>query len=359
MRILIALTLLVSASTSWAQSCPEHPDQAVSQLTADLLLLVDQVSMLEQPSGVPSRNPFREQLLANDSALREASCQMLTDYPSSGALLSEAVAGMRMAGPWTGLGAQPDGNFGCLSRQQQNALAVSLLAGRVLNNTVGILCDTTSCVPRACTGFCALEAVTEALLYPIEASLQVDGFSCASEHYRQMSAWAVQSMGVSLKAGGALTLSELDRQSRVVLQPLVDSISMTVAKTATLQSEGAAVVAQIEAGNDRAREVADSVDVLSEQQNGFAETLERMEFERLLLPSDETPLLVLRLPGQFGGKLERVREIVADAINGSRDVGLPVADALTQLRAGDALFNSGSYDRAFESYRAAYLELVQ
>ena len=62
----------------------------------------------------------------------------------------------------------------------------------------------------------------------------------------------------------------------------------------------------------------------------------------------------LQLPQAAGGQLERVREVVAEAIVGMQSIGEPVATALALFAEGDASLNKGDFVSAFAKYQAAY-----
>ena len=85
----------------------------------------------------------------------------------------------------------------------------------------------------------------------------------------------------------------------------------------------------------------------------------RISIEQQLGSSQNDRISLFQLPEAFGGKLEEVREVVAEAILMNDDAGQDIGQALTFFAQGDTHFNNQQYSDAFVSYREAYRAAAQ
>ncbi len=100
---------------------------------------------------------------------------------------------------------------------------------------------------------------------------------------------------------------------------------------------------------------------LDAQRDFIAETdvlLERLEFERRMLDSDST-FGLLALPAVQGGRLEEVRAVVVQTIDGLLTEEQGVNNASDFLVKGDEDYGRQRWDKAFENYQKAFIEATK
>ena len=101
---------------------------------------------------------------------------------------------------------------------------------------------------------------------------------------------------------------------------------------------------------------------LDEQRNdrtSFQDLNLRISIEQQLGSEANDRISLFQLPGSVGGKLEMVREIVAEAILMNDDAGKNIDQALISFAQADAYFNNQEFSSAFTLYRQAYREAAQ
>lgn len=69
---------------------------------------------------------------------------------------------------------------------------------------------------------------------------------------------------------------------------------------------------------------------------------------------DSNPIASLFLPAEFGGRLELVRDVVAELVEKMTLAGEDVGNAVQELGAGDIKRAEGKYKKAYDYYRLAY-----
>lgn len=85
----------------------------------------------------------------------------------------------------------------------------------------------------------------------------------------------------------------------------------------------------------------------------------RISIEQQLGSEANDRISLFQLPSVVGGRLEMVREIVAEAILMNDDAGKNIDQALISFAQGDTHFNNQEFSLAFSFYRQAYREAAQ
>lgn len=101
-----------------------------------------------------------------------------------------------------------------------------------------------------------------------------------------------------------------------------------------------------------------SLDDLAALQGDHQTLMLRIQVERSLT-SEDAANSIFYLPGEFGGLLELVRDVVADTIVENQAAGIHVHYAAeAKFDKGDRALSMGDYKRSYEDYRKAYRLVV-
>ena len=356
--LLFGLILFVSIVRPAAASCPEIEHQRRQGLMSSIATLIQESARLTGQSA-PGAEVFQNQLMRGDPQLDALSCKLLTSYPTLEPLMAETLS--QLAGtslPHTAPNKSAKGIGLCLSRGE---FAATIGVHYALNTvSIGIdgFCRSTSCVPGACIAICGNLPLVTTAMAPLEAILETSAYTCLADHFGSMNDWAQGSLGAQLKGASSLTLSQLRARTSGELLPLVSATQEDFGRESDLEGTQAVFAERLDQANAEIDAIRTGLTLDEARRAGFQDRLDRLQLQRRLGDSREGLPLLLTLPGSAGGRLEAVREVVADAINASLTANLPEGMARILLRSGDAHYNAGRYAQAASDYRLAYQELL-
>lgn len=324
--------------------------------TMSRIAVVVESAHLHAGEAAPNLSDWRASIARRDPEMLQMACQILTEYPSLDGLVAETEQALASS---TGLRTPAGGPQGiCLSEGEFLANRTILFFLEVGALVVEGYCRSTSCVPGECVLPCTLLPVFTSAMVPIEAILATDAYTCLADHIGDMNTWADFSLGVRLKAGNSLSLTELGELSSQTLLPLMEQTRSGLGRREDFSDAEARLAQALDSAQASVDQMCGELVVEGERRISFQAHLDALQIQRLLGdPGPRLPLL-LTLPMANGGRLEAMREVVADAINGSQSIGLPLGQALERLREGDAHYAAARFAPAADAYRNAYLELL-
>jgi len=368
-RFLAGVLLLASAQVAAeTETCPGFADERLVSLANNIALIAEQIdaSMHERSLRLAAEiQRLRDLVGDRDPDALNTLCTLMSRYPSLEPAFADSarLLSQNRMQQWLAQASNPAAtrsSFNCLSRSEYQAtrsvLSLLLIGDSLLQGA----CDSLSCYPLACRT-CAFTGLVFGLVIPVfEAGIAVDDLNCNTNLYDNMSAYCRDVNGscrAGRQAGRTLVAIEQAIYSRVL--PEIDAISQDVVSGDALDETRALLDSRIERTQNQIATLEDRLSEDADRRRDFQHDLETLDLEAALSVPVATIPVDLQLPAAFGGRLETVREVVADAIVNSQRAGLTVDSALTFLRDGDNLFNAGSYADAFDAYRSAYQELVQ
>lgn len=358
MKTLLMAGLLAWFGPLWASTCPSIGDERVFASMQRIANLVQTVHGL---AGLPDPElqNWRMQLSRRDPQLAEIGCRMLTEIPTLEAILEEAEAQLTVPGFQLPQGRGQGEALGeCMTLSEYEVVRGIKLALDLVSDGLDIACRFYSCVSFACVGPCTARGIVDLSVLPFDTLVALDQNSCSNENADLLNAWAETTLGVQLKSGTALNLSEIRTLSGQSLNPLIVQTQQRIGRLGDFE----AVEEELAEGLQRLRSDLDllgaelGADI--DRRDRFQTDLEVLQMQAHLGNLSLDLPLILSLPAAQGGRLEALRENVADAINGSLAIGLPLGDAVVQLRAGDVHYAAGRFLDAASAYRDAYRELL-
>ena len=352
---LVALMLLI-ALPARAQTCAHHGDQQLFDFLEQLSSLVDETHRLAG-KPIPARTAWHEQLARRDPELADLACRALADYPSLSPLLANALVEARRPALQSAMVRRSEGLGVCLGKSEWIGTRTVLAALEITNLVLGGFCQRSSCVPAGCYAPCAAASFVNAAMAIPEAVLATDAYTCLADHINDMNDWADGRLGVRLKAGADATLSELDAGLSGQLVPLIESTRSGLGTSSAFEDVEGQLADGLTEVSGRIGSLQAEVVSAEARRNLFRDRVDRLQVEETLAGTAKNLPVAFALPASAGGRLEAVREVVADAINGSAQAGLPQGNALTRFREGDGHYNAGRYREASLAYRQAYREM--
>jgi hypothetical protein len=367
LQILMAGLGMLATSAIQAQDCPNYADERLISLMESIVRVAERVNRATGGNVEElalQTSTLNELLGRNDQEVMDVACRMLQQYPSLESALAEAAA-------WTARDdiqawlQQTDGrvgrrDFNCLSDRQYEATRAVYA---VLQSTASILqavCDGFSCYDAACKPPCIALAVFGITLPPFEAGFAVDGLYCSTQHANDMSDLCDYPLGLCpFGRGGSETLVDLETLIDNAIIPEMEGINEGVATVDTLVNTQTLLADRIDRTRDQLTSLESLVDADASRRTTFQADLRAVDIEAALSADLSATPIDLQIPASAGGRIETVREVVADAIASSVNAGLDVGEALVHLRRGDDELNAGNYRRAFRNYRTSYLEIVE
>lgn len=374
-RILILAPLLALAlSTSARADCPGVAEDRLVDILGSLALIGEQVdASLEQPIQAFSDNvaQLRRAALERDEEALAAACTLMARYPSLELALDDVA--QRLADPkmveWLaqsqavkGATRDPALTLNCLTTGEFTGLRTSIFTLRIALLALQGVCDGLQCYPtRVCQPFCFIARPVLGVIIPIfESGLAVDALNCSTRHAKEMELWCEDSLGACASGRGQQsTLADTELLLRSAVLPQLQTVSDGVASTDTLQSARDLLADRFERTEQQIAELGQIVAADIAGQSDFSDQTQRLDIEVQLAGSQTGVPVQFLLPESVGGRLEEVRETVADAIVRTTAAGLDVGDALIFLRQGDAALNKQQYQQAFDAYRLAYQETTR
>ena len=360
MRTLILGWALATASIAPAgANCPAVDEHELVSFMVNLATVIGESDRLGGRSA-QGLETWRSRLLRGDPELRDLSCQLLGDYPRLEPLMVHAadqiatgvISNQRAAKLSKGAGL-------CLSNAEFSAIVTVQFA---LEATVVVLqgiCDGLGCVDFACIGPCGNLPLVKIGLEPLKGILETSAYTCLADHYEHMSGWATGTLGAQIKRAQSATLADIRRRTLDELVPAINQTQADFGRVDDFDDLQSEFTERLDETNDEIAQIRGGLDEDGERRARFQDQLDRLQVQQQLGASSGDLPLVLSLPASAGGRLETVREIVADAINSSVAAGLPEGGARDLLRSADALYNAGRFSAAAAGYRLAYQELVQ
>jgi len=368
-RILAGLVLLASAQAiAETDSCPAFADERLISLANNIALVAEQIDASTHERSlqlVAEVERLREVVDDRDPDAMSALCTLMSRYPSLEPALADAarLLSQDQMQQWLAQASRPAASrssFRCLDRSQYQATRSVLSVLRIGDSLLQGACDSLSCYPLACRT-CAFTGLVFGLVIPtFEAGIAVDDLNCNTNLYDNMSAYCRDVNG-SCRAGRQAdrTLVGIEQAIYSRVLPEIEAIGQDVATGEALDETRALLDSRIERTQNQIATLESRLSEDAARRRDFQNDLETLDLEAALSVPVATIPVDLQLPAEFGGRLETVREVVADAIVNSQRAGLTVDAALVFLRDGDGLFNAGNFAGAFDAYRSAYQELVQ
>lgn len=371
--LVIAFGAMGASAPGAASDCPGYADERLLDIVASLALIAEQVDAsvdreladLDLHAGV-----LRQMAIDADPAALRAACRMVQQFPSiEPALLdvAELLADPKMD-RWLATAAEskfgtrdPALTLNCLTTEEYIGVRTSLFVLRITLNALQAVCDALSCTPDACVAFCAIAQPVVGIITPIfEAGLAVDALHCSTRHAKEMELWCDDAVG-SCQTGREAGSTFVDARTMLdeTLVPQIESLSANVASSDTLAETSQLLADRFGRTETQIDSLNDIVDSDIAGQEAFTDQIRRIDIEVQLAGSAQGVPVQLVLPRSAGGRLEEVRELVADSIVRTTAAGLDVFDALDFLRQGDAALNANDYAGAFDAYRQAYQEVVR
>ncbi|MBY6204151.1 hypothetical protein [Halomonas denitrificans] len=365
--VLAGAVALASASVR-ASSCAGFSEQRLDGILSEMALLLEQVDALTgrySPQVSVETARLRARVADGDPVARDSACRILGNFPTLEPLLREtnqrlaqpeAASWFRSADP---PGKNSKGGASCGDLSGFTGFRVTLSVVRTVDIVLQGLCDSLSCWPGACRS-CLSTLGTGLIMPSLEYQLQSDIEACENLHESEMRDYC-QNVNGACRASrvGSGTLLDIESSLTQSITPTLRTINENVVRQESLvetreliEERVAATLGQIDGLDDR-------LGADAQLRIDFQHETRTLDIEAALSsPTGGVPLQY-QLPLAFGGALEEVREVVADAIVASQQAALDVGQALDFLRSGDQFLNNGDFASAFADYRMAYLELVQ
>lgn len=370
------VVLVLCARVSADDACIDYSDDRLAAIIGSLALIAERVDAstgggiaeLSLHAGV-----LRQMSLDADPEALQAACRMVQRFPAIEPALDEAVellAAPKM-GDWLAMAAgsekgstrDPALNLNCLTTDEFIGVRVSLFSLRIALNALQAVCDALGCTPDTCIAFCAIARPVVGIITPIfEAGLAVDALHCSTRHAKEMELWCDDSIGPGICTDARAptkTFVRARNDLETLLLPQLQEVSADVASSDTLEDAERFLVDRFDRAFSRIDTLQALIDADIEGQDEFSDQLRRFDIEVLLAGSASGVPVQFLLPESAGGRIEEVREAVADAIVRTTAAGLEVFDALLFLRQGDAALNQANYPQAFDAYRSAYQETTR
>ncbi len=358
-RTLIGLLAFLASSTMlMASTCPTVEMSRVYAYMDQLATLAQFSEALDAgPTGASEQ--WRESLRRGDPNSVDWVCRLLTDYPSVEAVMAKAVQQSATVQPQLLAAGGPAKGAGlCLGRSAFLALRLIHFALELTSIGLDGACSATSCIPGGCSGTCSATPFVNAAMLPIEGLLDTSAYSCLADHFSEMGDWAEDSLGARIKGGPSMTLTQIGVAARVELLPTIENAQAGVGRASEFEDTQEVFADGLAEATTEIAAIRSGLSADEQRRSVFQDRLERLQLQRLLGDGESSLPLLYRLPIASGGQLEMVREVVADAINGSRDAQLPLGQALDFLRTGDGHYNAGRYAEAAANYQLSYRELL-
>jgi len=354
--------------------CPGVAEDRLVDLLGTLALIGEQVDVsMDEPIEAFSQNVglLREAALVRDEQALEAACMLMTRYPSLEPALEETA--QRLADPkmvrWLaetqlikGASRDPALTLNCLTTGEFVGLRTTVFTLRIALFALQAVCDGLQCYPtRVCQPFCFIARPVLGVIIPIfESGLAVDALNCSTRHSKEMELWCEDELGAcGTGRRSTSTLAETEQLLRAAVVPQIQSLSEDVATTTTLQSTRDLLADRFERTEQQIEGLGEILQDDIAGQSEFTDQTQRLDIEVQLAGSQTGVPVQFLLPVAAGGRLEEVRETVADAIVRTTAAGLDINDAILFLRQGDAALNVDDYAQAFSAYRQAYQEVVR
>lgn len=366
----LACCLLFASAQAIAETeiCSGFETERLISLAENIVLVAEQIDASTHARSqqlATEVQRLREIIADRDPEELSSFCTLMSRYPSLEPALADSARtlGQPAMQDWLAQVSNPSisrSDFNCLTRPQYQATRLVLTTIRVGDMLLQGRCDSASCYPLACRS-CAVSGLVFGIVIPLfEAGIAVDDLNCNTNLYDNMSAYCRDVNG-SCRTGrqSDRTLVGIEQAIYSRVLPEIDAISQDVATGEALDETRALLDSRIERTQNQITTLEQRLADDAARRRDFQHDLETLDLEAALSVPVATIPVDLQLPAQFGGRLETVREVVADAIVNSQRAGLTVDSALSLLRDGDGLFNAGSYADAFDAYRSAYQELVQ
>ncbi len=359
---------LLSWSCASHAECPAYSDQRLTTISQSLAQLVDAVNAsagLVREVSLPAPPGLHELLADESETTLEAMCDLLTRYPSLESMLETSAAELRDNGvlDWLAQVSTPGDSteatsFPCLTTGQFTGIRTATLALETSVAVANGFCKSALCSPAgACVAACTIAGAIEYSLPVFRWGMFSDLQFCMSNHTTEMDDWCDDALGCGNSRGvGTPTLAAIQQDVELNLLPALNTSTEQVAVQQVLESTSLDFLERLDFSYQQTSSVFSELQGISIRQQAFRQRLERLEIEASL--ADGLEQVDLMLPGQFGGRLLTVREVVSAAINDYQRTGLETGQALDFFRQGDVLFNGGKYDGAFDAYRNAYLEMT-
>lgn len=366
-RMLAGFALL-AASQVGAESCPGYADARLISLMQNVVLVAEQIdAVTHQRSAQLSAEvgTLREIVGGGDPEALRTACNLLSQFPSLEAALADSarLLGEAELQAWLAQASNPPqrgSSFNCLTDSQYQATRSVLTVLRTTNMVLQGACDAVSCFPLICRTCNVIALVVGLVIPPFEAGLAVDDLFCSTQHSNDMADYCDSPNGAcSAGRGGVTTLVEIEQQVSGSVLPAVSNLDAGAATGDTLDDTRELLETRVERTQSQIVTLSMGLSEDAARRRDFQRDLETLDLEVALSVPVATVPIDLQLPSAFGGRLETVREVVADAIVNSQRAGIKVDSALVLLRQGDDWFNAGNYADAFDAYRSAYQELVQ
>jgi len=367
----LGLLLILSLSAPlWAQSCSNFEDRRLLTVAESILAIAEQ---LDSASGqrlesfALQSQDLREGIDLRDPELLAVTCRMLQQFPSLEVALADAqerVSDPRFQQWFASVSTLESGgarSYSCLTDAQYQGARSVLSVLRIAIYFVQGICDGFSCIQGACKAPCVPLGVLGIVLPPFELALTIDGLFCSTQHADEMKALCpVFGDNVcNVGRGADLTLLEIESLVTSEILPDLTGLGEDAATGETLEATQTLLADRVERTRDQLLDLETLVLDDAERRVDFQTDLRSIDIEAALSRAGDTAPIDLQLPASVGGRLETVREVVADAIANSIEAGLEIGQALSLLSDADDQLNQGLYTEAFDAYRSAYRELVQ
>lgn len=367
---LLALGGLCISSLAHAERCPGFADERLISLLDGVAGIAEQVDVAthRRISGLAQQvSTLRRMLSDSDPAALDAACRVMQQYPSIETGLQESRLFLQESAiqGWLNTvsrgGADGLRDLNCLDDRSYEGIRATLSILTITDVTLQSVCDGLSCYPLACRVCNVVAIIAGVLIPPIETGLAVDGLYCDTQHINDMeSLCPVLGPGVCDSGRGTGdSLVEIESLVGGDLLTAVSTIDERGVKQETLDDTQALLEDRVQRTREQLDGLSSAIDADTARRGDFQADLRALAIEAALSGASTTAPIDLQLPASVGGRLEVVREIVADAIVSSSNAGLDVDAALPFLRAGDEFLNAGAYGDAFRNYRNAYRELVR
>lgn len=367
-RLILLIALLPVFSLVHAQTCKGISDDRV-------LAFWENFERAAMTISAASQRPFRDQpaIFGRISELKadqrrslvNISCETFQQFPVF-------LQALEYTANWS---AEPDNQdwlsevmgvaedsrsgYNCLSYQAYLNVRLALFGFQGADIATQFLCDSNGCNSGVCSIPCKISAATAIAITPFEAGLAVDSEKCFANHASRMSD----------SCDAALGSCESSRQSAnnfVAIENLVSNgilpeasdLNDNVAQGDALRATQSLLLDRLSRTSSQLQALRDLIDQDALGQAGFKDDLTAMDIELALSARSGSAPVDLQIPAIYGGRLELVREVVADAIANSLQAGLEVGQALERLSEGNDHLNENAYQDAFEAFRSAYLELL-
>lgn len=367
-KILIAVICILGARAE-AESCPDFADQRLISLVDSMALVAEQIdaaSLKRTEALARQAQTLRALASDRDPGVLEAACEVLTAFPSMENALAESAQLLadRAVQGWLGdvyaTSTDRASRRRCLKGSEYQSIRGVVTVLRSLDAALQSFCDSMSCLTGICR-ICLISGVTAGIVIPpLEAGLAVDGLFCSTQHADDMKAYCNFPNGSCPDTRNSVeTLGEIEQ---LLTGPVISTLQSVDASVATRESLGN-TRALLDERFDRTGKQLSSLETRiaddAQRRESFQADLVTLDIEASLSVPVDSVAIDLQLPAAFGGRLETVREVVADAIVASTRAGIETGAALALLRQGDGLLNEGDYAPAFNAYRSAYQELVR